>query len=296
MGTIKLSTFPTDSGVYCIKNKSNSKVYIGSSNNIRKRLRKHFGTLRNCKHDNKYLQNSFNKYGEQGFEIIILASPVEYENLLLTEQKFLDEHKSYDRNYGYNLSTMADRTILTEEGKQKLRLHNLGKKYSKEVNQKKGHKGKLNPFYGKKHNSKTKGKMVLNRGLKFSPFVCIETGEIFNFFIDAATKTNSRMASISKCLKKEMYVSNGLHFMYLDEIYFTFDKSETHVCFSIQQQAELIALVDPRRKLFICIQTGEIFTSVNEASAKYHIRRSSLSDHLKGKIIKPCKELSFKYI
>jgi len=47
----------------------------------------------------------------------------------------------------------------TIENREKMRLLNIGKKYSKEVNSKKGLEGNRNPFYGKKHSEETISKM-----------------------------------------------------------------------------------------------------------------------------------------
>jgi hypothetical protein len=44
----------------------------------------------------------------------------------------------------------------TEDTKQKIRIANTGRRFSKAVNKKKGLQGKLNPFYGKRHSDKTK--------------------------------------------------------------------------------------------------------------------------------------------
>jgi group I intron endonuclease len=55
------------SGIYKITNLNDNKVYIGSSINVTKRQYKHFWMLRNNKHDNLHLQNSFNKFGESSF-------------------------------------------------------------------------------------------------------------------------------------------------------------------------------------------------------------------------------------
>jgi group I intron endonuclease len=46
--------------------------YVGSGKSIYKRIAHHFSTLRSNRHSNKHLQNSFNKYGEDAFEVMIL--------------------------------------------------------------------------------------------------------------------------------------------------------------------------------------------------------------------------------
>ena len=55
-------------GIYIITNKITGKIYIGSSHNLLKRKNNHFTNLKNKKHQNFYLQNAWNKYGEQTFE------------------------------------------------------------------------------------------------------------------------------------------------------------------------------------------------------------------------------------
>lgn len=60
------------SGVYEIVNKINKKRYIGSSIDLVGRRIKHFSGLRKNAHGNKYLQHSFNKYGEENFIFNIL--------------------------------------------------------------------------------------------------------------------------------------------------------------------------------------------------------------------------------
>lgn len=48
----------------------NNKSYVGSSLDIKKRLRQHRRELRRDIHDNKYLQNLYNKYGTATYEIL----------------------------------------------------------------------------------------------------------------------------------------------------------------------------------------------------------------------------------
>ena len=60
-------------GVYLIRNNVNQKIYIGStSNSFRERWRYHENHLRINKHGNTYLQNAWNKYGEDAFIFLVL--------------------------------------------------------------------------------------------------------------------------------------------------------------------------------------------------------------------------------
>lgn len=92
-----------NSGIYCIKNKINNKKYIGRAKNIRERFSKHKRQLKNKNHVNKYLQDSWNKYGEENFEFnVILFSPTFLLSIL--EIIFIMIFRTKSPN-GYNLTS-----------------------------------------------------------------------------------------------------------------------------------------------------------------------------------------------
>jgi len=81
-----------NSGIYKITNIVTKDFYIGSSCKLSTRKRVHFSQLNKNTHNNKYLQNSFNKHKEESFVFEILAiCPSEY--LLKLEQWFIDNLK-----------------------------------------------------------------------------------------------------------------------------------------------------------------------------------------------------------
>lgn len=108
-------------GIYKITSSATGKVYIGSSINIRKRKNSHLCELRNGKHPNNMLQNTFNKYGENdiNFDIILECEP---ETLLINEEEQINLHNSY--NNGYNLTEKPSSNMLgykhTDESKEKM--------------------------------------------------------------------------------------------------------------------------------------------------------------------------------
>lgn len=61
------SAFQSRAGVYAIINTKTFRYYIGSSNNIGRRLQKHFSELRFNRHTNKRLQEDFNEFGIEIF-------------------------------------------------------------------------------------------------------------------------------------------------------------------------------------------------------------------------------------
>lgn len=61
-----------EGGIYKITNVKNGKIYIGSAKNFKKRAYQHVSSLRNQRHQNKHLQASWNKWGEDAFLFEVL--------------------------------------------------------------------------------------------------------------------------------------------------------------------------------------------------------------------------------
>lgn len=92
------------SGVYKIVCLLTGKMYIGSSVNINKRFKNHIWYLQKNKHSNEYLQNAWNKYGEQNFKFEIVEIIHDISKLLIREKWWLDKTKCYKREIGFNIS------------------------------------------------------------------------------------------------------------------------------------------------------------------------------------------------
>lgn len=157
-------------GVYQIKNKLNNKVYIGSSKGIECRFYEHRKKLRKNNHDNAYLQNSWNKYGENNFEFKIILECKE-EELIQKEQIIINELKSFERENGYNICEVANKPWMTEDIRNKISNTlagrtpwNVGKSHSEEAKEKMRGKrpsisGANHPCYGKEISNETKEKI-----------------------------------------------------------------------------------------------------------------------------------------
>jgi group I intron endonuclease len=105
-------------GIYKIINILNQKYYVGSSINLEERKQKHFRTLRRNKHVNDYLQNAWNKYGEENFkwEIVEILNDLDLAEIRKVEQKYIDA--DFDNQYNIAKDTMTP-GIYSEEVKQK---------------------------------------------------------------------------------------------------------------------------------------------------------------------------------
>jgi len=94
-------------GIYCIENLINNKKYIGKAKNINVRNEYHFSRLKNNKHDNEYLQKSWNKYGESNFNFYILEE-CRSEDLNEKEKHWISKLNTTDDKFGYNLTDGGD--------------------------------------------------------------------------------------------------------------------------------------------------------------------------------------------
>lgn len=121
------------------------KYYIGSSNDICRRGAEHLNFLRQNKHCNKKLQNSFNKYGLESFvfEIIETITFTTYEELRKLEQNYLDTFfkastdKEYFKNKSYNLSITTNMSCGSIENNYKVRkisVFDLNMNFIEEIN------------------------------------------------------------------------------------------------------------------------------------------------------------------
>ncbi len=118
----------TKCGVYAIKNRTNNKMYIGQSVNVRKRKSYHLWLLRTNNHFNPKLQSAFNKYGEENFEFVILEK-CNKDELDDKEIKYINRYNTI--NDGYNICEGGEGSLgrtLSEETKQKISNANTGRK------------------------------------------------------------------------------------------------------------------------------------------------------------------------
>jgi len=136
-------------GVYRIRNKLDSKRYIGSAQDFDERWDTHRKELRKGTHYNPHLQNAWNKYGEENF-VFEIEEEVKSsrKNAFDCEQEHLDEW--FPTGLLYNVSPVVGGGATrgtgwhhTEEVRAEMSRTNSGKNH---------------PMYGKHHSKESKQK------------------------------------------------------------------------------------------------------------------------------------------
>jgi group I intron endonuclease len=114
------------SGIYKIENLVNGNIYIGQTSNLERRKRDHWRNLKKCSRANKYLQNSWNKYGEDSFVFKIVLF-CEKSELTYYEQALVDRLSPvYNIKKECVISCLGVRA--TEETKRKMSDARMGEK------------------------------------------------------------------------------------------------------------------------------------------------------------------------
>jgi len=203
--------------IYQITNIINSKIYLGSAKYFAGRKGNHYYKLRNNKHHNKHLQNSYNKYGDVfKFEIIEYCSS---ENLVEREQYYIDT-----LNPDYNILKEAFSSLgykHTEKCKRKMSLNRKGKQNSLGRILSEETKNKI----GKK--IKESGHtLIINENRKI-PIVQLDKN--YNFIkefkssIEASAELNLYDTNIRSCCRQESgfrkypKTTGGFKFMYKEQ-------------------------------------------------------------------------------
>jgi group I intron endonuclease len=102
--------------IYSITNKTNNKKYVGqtvrSINDRMREYKKGYG--------NDYLNNAFKKYGFDNFKFEIIDTANCLDELNVKEIKYIEQYKSNNKNFGYNIESGGKNAIPTTETLEKM--------------------------------------------------------------------------------------------------------------------------------------------------------------------------------
>lgn len=197
-------------GIYQIRNLVNNKLYVGSTVNLNKRKKQHFNILKKNKHVNKYLQNAYNKYGENNFVFEVIEILNNKDFLIKHEQFWIDKLKTIKKMY--NICFIAGNTlgvVRSEMTKNKISISNKNRFKNIENT----------PMFGKHHTEESKQKISQSNKGKHNHFskkiICLETLIVYNSTREAERLTNISHSNISRCCKNSRKTAGGYHWEYL---------------------------------------------------------------------------------
>ena len=200
--------------IYMHKNKINGKVYIGQTCQKPERRWDNGKRYTHCSAFYRAIQ----KYGWENFEHIILFEHLNHEEANQKEIELIQYYKSTDRKYGYNCQLGGNDKTISKEGKQKIKEKTKEKwaneeykeyfsqlmieKWKTEEYREKWEKGMRKARQehfektgskcfmsedGRKRVSEARKEYMNKNKYKYSHKVkCLNNGQIFNSYVEAA--------------------------------------------------------------------------------------------------------------
>lgn len=221
----------------------NGKVYIGQTMQAPdRRWRNGAGYVRN-----PHFYRAIIRYGWDAIAHEILCECETLEEANLIEYRLINEYKSNDPRYGYNITGGADgKRIVSEETKRLLSEKrkgcfagstnpNYGRKHTEEERRKISEKtkglfiGEKSPLFGKPKTEEQRRKMSEGRrasaaaqecikkmnASKAKQVLCVETGEIYASAHEVARQTGFSQGNISAACRGQYEKAYGFHWQYV---------------------------------------------------------------------------------
>ena len=241
------------SGIYQIKNIINGKIYVGQSQNVELRYKRHMGELSRGIHGNHHLQNAYTKYGRDAFEFSILElCPIDQ----------LDEREVY---WISQLNAVKTGYNMTEGGGG-----TRGFYPSEETRKKQSSQSKqrwANPEYRDRMIKAIKQSAEAER----VPVMQVETGIVFSSVTEAGDSIGHGSSDISAACSGKCYVCGEYHWRY-----YTPEVQAIHNSPDFDKW-RLSIVAQGKSSPVICIETGELYSTISEAEKKTRVHYSNIS-------------------
>ncbi len=244
--------------IYIFTNKINNKKYIGQTIDIQRRLKEHERA-----NTDSLFHKSIKKYGWNNFDKFYFCCPkflldfvekilILFLNSLLYKGYNLESGGNKNKHFSdVSKQKMSEsRKNLSEDDRYKISISKIGSHLSKETKNKISNalKGDKNPNFGKTLSNETKSKLsILNTGKTLSD------------------ETKKKMSESRKGKKHYLY---GKHLT---------DEIKNKISATLKDES------NPHNKKVICIETGEVFNSIRNASKKYSFQESHIAKCCRGK-------------
>lgn len=259
--------------IYKVTNIINNKIYIGQTiNSLNNRKKRHYNHI----NDGSYFHNALLKYEKENWKWEQIDTAYSREELDKKEKYWIEFYDTFDnKEKGYNLTSGGEHNkSYSFETRKKIGIGNKGKIITKECKEKiskalKGrifsneHKrnlskalcGKNNGMYGKKHSIETK--LKISNSCK-------------------GRKLNDHQIKIIKQTHAGKFVSEETRKKISES-----KKGKSNGPFTEEHKQKLrkanIGGKNPMAKKIICVNTGEVYDSIQDASKKLDIHYKQIS-------------------
>lgn len=261
--------------IYKITNKINGKIYIGqTTRSLQHRWQQHCWISSRC----SCLNKAIHKYGKENFTVEQIDVACDIDELNMKEQYWIEYYDCIAPK-GYNLTSGGEGYIVCEETRRKLSIVNrgrrpfLGKHHTEETRKKmsESSKGEKNPNFGKHPSDETRQRMSEAQKGRHHSEESIEKmrqahlGRVF-------TEEHRRKIS-----ENHAHLSGEKHPKYGKPV-----SEETKRKLSNSHKGRWIGSKSPVAKKVICIETGEIFNCIKDASVVKGCSYSKIGECCKG--------------
>lgn len=250
--------------IYSITNTVNGKRYVGQTSDYTKRMNSHLSSLRGGRSHNRHLQAAFNKYGEDSFRFDVIEY-CDIDQLNDREQYWIESMGTYRDGYNLDQGGAGIRGYhYTDEQKQRISNALKGRTFSDEARAKmsKNHadfSGQNNPVYGIPWAQRTSTECQASMKQKLSQ--CFSGCNNPNY---GKTMSDEQKAKLSAAhIKWYQTHENPLKGRKRPEI------SDTN---------------SYRAHSVVCVNTGELFQTIDRAAAAYHVSQGTISMCVSGKL------------
>ena len=185
--------------VYRITNTVNRKVYIGQTiQPLKDRWKRH---LSDARHGSEYaIHKAIRKYGKEKFEIDVIDTATDRDELDLKEIYWINVYNSISPN-GYNLCEGGRTPRWTNETREKVSGKNhwtTRKSFTEET-------------LKKKHDATYRKPSPRSK-----PVRCVETGEVFHCAKEFEYRYGHQLSKILACCKGKRKSHHGYHWEYVE--------------------------------------------------------------------------------
>lgn len=255
-----------DPGIYIIINRQNGKVYIGQSMYVNWRLSHHKCILNTGNHKVVEMQNDYNSAKDSfSFEVLERCSDGELDEL---EKKYIAKYGADIPGYGYN----------TEPGG----FHNrrMSEKTKKKLSDRFSN-GRAN-FFGMKHTDESREKMSKShKGVKLSAETRAKMSESQKNRPPASEHTR-KLISEAKSGANHHYFGKHLSEEHRRKISET-EKGVGNPMYGKKQTDHAKRIIAIKHfSPVVCVETGILYESLESASKKTGVSRSSIGQACRG--------------